>query len=349
MTQHVVVPVSDFDTGLRQLLSLGLRVDRISPADAPSEADLSKGPLLVRLQRTDSAAIDAGALTVDDLERSAAGGGPCDTREVQPPSDEVTVPPNVARLVVSRIADSEGFGAGRAGMGYRDLLPDRWGGRFIASHIRIDGGGPVPDYAHYHRIRFQMIYCHRGWVRVVYEDQGDEFVLNAGDCVLQPPEIRHRVLESSPGLEVVEIGCPAEHDTFADHAIELPTGVMEPGRDFGGQRFVRHVADETPWQGWRHRGFECRDTGIAVATDGLAGARTVRAQHPASTPLHAHDGEFQLLFVRDGSLVLKGKDVSETLGPGDSVAIPGGWEHELSASANTNALEVTLPGALVVD
>ncbi len=64
----------------------------------------------------------------------------------------------------------------------------------------IADAGPVPDYVH-----FQMIYCYKGWVRVVYEDQGEPFVMNAGDCVLQPPEIRHRVLECSVDLGVVQI------------------------------------------------------------------------------------------------------------------------------------------------
>ena len=66
-----------------------------------------------------------------------------------------------------------------------------------------------------------MIYVRRGWVRVVYEDQGEPFVMREGDLVLQPPAIRHRVLESSPGLEVIEIGAPAVHATFADHEMEL--------------------------------------------------------------------------------------------------------------------------------
>ena len=127
-------------------------------------------------------------------------------------------------------------------MQYRDLIPSRLGGRFIASHIRIPDGGPVPDYVHFHHIRFQMIYCKAGWARLVYEDQGEPFLFHAGDCVLQPPEIRHRVLEASDGLEVIEIGCPAVHETFADHAMTLPTPHLLPERDFGGQRFVRHVA-----------------------------------------------------------------------------------------------------------
>ena len=82
---------------------------------------------------------------------------------------------------------------------YRDLIPGRLGGRYIASLISIPEGGPVADWVHFHRVAFQMIYVRRGWVRVVYEDQGEPFVMREGDLVLQPPEIRHRVLESSPG------------------------------------------------------------------------------------------------------------------------------------------------------
>ena len=98
----------------------------------------------------------------------------------------MVVPPLAARLELTRAAHGDAGGVGRAAMHYRDLLPARQGGRFIASHITIPDGGPVPDYVHHHRIRFQVIYCRRGWVRVVYEDQGPPFVLEAGDCVLQP-------------------------------------------------------------------------------------------------------------------------------------------------------------------
>ena len=34
-------------------------------------------------------------------------------------------------------------------------------------------------------------------------------MLRAGDFVTQPPTIRHRVLECSDGLEVLEVGSPA--------------------------------------------------------------------------------------------------------------------------------------------
>lgn len=178
--------------------------------------------------------------------------------------------------MLTRAATDTQWGVGRAGMRYRDLLPERHGGAFIASHFRILDGGPVPDYVHFHKFRFQTIFCRKGWVRVVYEGQGDPFVMYAGDCVLQPPENRHRVLESSAGAEVVELGTPAEHITMADHNLALPTPELYPQRDFSSQRFVRHVAAEATWSPWRMDGFEMRDTGIAAATAGLAGVRVLR-------------------------------------------------------------------------
>ena len=100
---------------------------------------------------------------------------------------------------------------------------------------------------------------------MVYEDQGKPFLLEAGDCVLQPPRIRHQVLESSAGLEVIEVGCPAEHENFADHVMALPTDNLNPERLFNGQLFVRHIAKNAVWQDWRIAGFECRDSSGAAS------------------------------------------------------------------------------------
>jgi quercetin dioxygenase-like cupin family protein len=131
---------------------------------------------------------------------------------------------------------------GRAGMEYRDLISDRLDGEMIASHIRLRDGGEVDDYVHYHKVEFQMIRCIGGRIKVVYEDQGAPFWLEPGDWVIQPPEIRHRVLECEAGSEVIEITMPAEHETWADHDMKLPTDEYKPDREFNGQRFVRFVA-----------------------------------------------------------------------------------------------------------
>ena len=145
--------------------------------------------------------------------------------ELNPP---LVLPKTEHAFVVRRLADQAPWVIGRAGMMYRDLVPSRLGGAMIASHIRIPDGGPVPDMVHFHRVGFQLIFCIKGWVDVLYEDQGGPIRLHAGDCFIQPPEIRHRVLEASDGIEVIEIGVPAEHVTEIDHDMTLtPTGNTE--------------------------------------------------------------------------------------------------------------------------
>lgn len=245
---------------------------------------------------------------------------------------------------LQRRAEAPAPDTGRAGMVYRDLLPEREGGRFIASHITIADGGPVPDYVHHHDVRFQVIHCVRGWVRVVYEDQGQPFTMRAGDTVLQPPHIRHRVLESSPGLEVFELTGPAEHPTFVEHEVTLPTVATRPDRDFGGQRFVHHELATATWTPWRATLFEAADSGIGAATAGLGGTRTVRATAGAQLPASRHDAELVLWFVESGAATLTvGADVRR-LTVADAVAIPAGVDHALTdCTADLSFYEVTLP------
>ncbi|MGB4989659.1 MAG: cupin domain-containing protein, partial [Pyrinomonadaceae bacterium] len=147
-------------------------------------------------------------------------------------------------LTHARASATEDWITGRAGMEYRDLIPDRMDGEVIASHIRLTKGGEVPDYVHYHKVDFQLIRCLKGRIKVVYEDQGEPFWLEPGDYVIQPPEIRHRVLECTEGSEVMEISIPAEHETWIDHEMTLPTRTVNPERLFSGQRFVHHLAEK---------------------------------------------------------------------------------------------------------
>ena len=97
------------------------------------------------------------------------------------------LPKTQHEFVVRRLVDQAPWIIGRAGMHYRDLIPNRLGGSIIASHIRIPDGGHVPDTV-YHTVGFQLIFCYRGWVDLVYEDQGEPFRLFAGNCVIQPPD-----------------------------------------------------------------------------------------------------------------------------------------------------------------
>lgn len=329
--------------------TLGFRIDAIFPADDPGTAMLSGHGLQLRLVRGASGGVQVLYLLCDEPAASAGGqrlltapnGVRIHLEAADPP---LRIPPTRQALVLTSAAAVGPWGVGRAGMHYRDLLPERHGGAFIASHIRILDGGPVPDYVHFHKIRFQTIFCRKGWVRVVYEGQGEPFVMQAGDCVLQPPQIRHRVLESSAGAEVVELGAPAEHITMADHAMALPTPERYPERDFSGQRFARHVAADAQWQPWRMDGFEMCDTGIGDATDGLAGVRVLRPAGRNGTDIQQHGTEFCFYFVLEGQVTVEVDGKRFPLASDDSITITDTMAYRFAgASADLNLLEVTLP------
>ncbi len=345
-TAQVVLGCDDLDATINFFTErLGFRLDAIMPADDPRLAVLTGHGLRVRLVVGGPAGPGELRLPAPDPTARGTLTAPNGTVvHLVDPDPAMVVPDGSGTFELTRPEQTES-GLGRADMFYRDLLPTRQNGRFIASHIRIPGGGPVPDYVHHHRVRFQLIYCAAGWVRVVYQDQGPPFLLEAGDCVLQPPGIRHRVLESSPGLEVIELGCPAEHETFVEHELSLPND-GQTGLRYGGQLFVQHRAAGARWQPWRSSGWECRDTGIAAATDGLAGVRVVRPCDVgvASGP-SAAGGEFQFWYVLAGTATLRrvGEE-DETLGTGAAVAVPAAMVHQLvDPSGDLAFLEVTLP------
>jgi mannose-6-phosphate isomerase-like protein (cupin superfamily) len=338
-------PTLGFFTG-----RLGFRVDAIYPADDPSTAEISGHGLRIRLVRGATGGISVLYLLCDDPVATGAGVTSLRapngvTVELVAAHPRTPLPATKQALVVTRASGDASWKTGRAGMRYRDLLPERHGGAFIASHIRILEGGPVPDYVHFHRIRFQAIFCRKGRVRVVYEGQGEPFLLEAGDCVLQPPLIRHRVLESSAGAEVIEIGAPAEHITLADHELTLPTRDRYPDRDFSGQRFVRHIAAAATWAPWRIGGFEASDTGIATATGGMAGIRVVRPKGPHVAARQNHHTEFCFYFVLRGAVAVELDGATHVLAEDDSIAIPGDMAYALAEpSGNLELLEITLPG-----
>jgi len=321
---EVVLPSGPLAETLNFFVSaLGFRIDTISPADEPEVASLSGHGIRLRLS---PAGGDPGAIRLfcdhlgpaDERVLVAPNGTRIEWVEQDPP---ITIPALKSSFVLTHSDKGPAPGAGRAGMIYRDLIPDRQGGRFIASHIALPEGGPVADWVHYHKIRFQLIFCRRGWARLVYEDQGPAFILSAGDCVLQPPRIRHRVLESSAGFEVVEVGCPARHETFADHDLILPTGRLRPERDFDGQVFLHHVAASASWTEDGASGFERRDTGIAQATGGVADAYVLRpggADHLRSS---GHRDDLLFGFVLEGSGVLE-RAGDHRLSGADAFVIP---------------------------
>jgi quercetin dioxygenase-like cupin family protein len=343
---EILLPTSDLRGDLTFFTkTLGMRMDMIYPADNPAvavvsghglrlrlDAGFSGGPGHVRILTDDSIADGARALT-------SPGGTVVEIFELNPP---LVLPKTEHAFVVRRLADQAPWVIGRAGMEYRDLVPTRLGGAMIASHIRVPDG-PVPDMVHYHKVGFQLIFCVAGWVDVLYEDQGDILRIAAGDCFIQPPGIRHKVLHSE-GVQVVEIGVPAEHVTEVDHDMTLPTAQYRPEREWDGQRFVHSMAAEGVYLPYRIPGFEARDTTIHANTKGIASVMVARPTGVA--PWTKHAGDILFSFVMSGEMVLEGEGKAPfKLSPGDAFVIPPGMATRYSeCSADLQLLEVSLPG-----
>ncbi len=296
------------------LESLGFRLRSVFPADDPRELGLAGHGLAVLLRRSER---DGGGHL--QLRGTAArtltapnGAGIEFVREAPAPP----APPAGAAFAVFR-GDAVPWHTGRAGMLYRDLVPGRLGGQLIASHIRIARGGPVPDYVHFHRLAAQALFVLRGDVQVVYEDQGGPFWMRAGDCVLQPPTIRHRVLACGDGFEVLEVASPAEHLTCVDDELALPTARLDALRTFGGQRFWRHRAADAAPRPAPESGFAEVDCGIAAASDGAIGARTLRAATASADAVSTSD-QLRVWFAANGTAVVN----DQPLTAGDTAVLP---------------------------
>ena len=65
---------------------------------------------------------------------------------------------------------------------------------------------------HYHDVDFQMVYVLKGWIKSEFEGQG-AIKMEQGSSWIQPPRIKHVVLDYSDDCELLEIILPAEFET----------------------------------------------------------------------------------------------------------------------------------------
>ena len=96
---------------------------------------------------------------------------------------------------------------------YRDLgIKHATAGRVDAHVIRAAAGTEFSSQPHLHKTSFQLVYVLKGWIEFEYEGQG-RVRLEAGSCVHQPPEIRHREVGHSEDIEMLEVVLPAGFKT----------------------------------------------------------------------------------------------------------------------------------------
>jgi hypothetical protein len=65
---------------------------------------------------------------------------------------------------------------------------------------------------HTHAVELQLIYVLKGWIKNEFDGHGQQ-LMREGTCWLQPPNIKHTVLDYSDDCEMLEIIVPAKFDT----------------------------------------------------------------------------------------------------------------------------------------
>ncbi len=325
----VVIKTACLDESIEfYTMKTGVRLDMVFPADSPRVAVLSGNGIRIRLVLSNDEKPDLG-IRIEGIgqENIVSPDGikiEFTATEELPPG-----PKTKAEFVVHRASND--WITGRAGMKYRDLIPARLGGFLIGSQIHVAEAGAVPDYVHFHKITFQLIYCVNGWARLVYEDQGEPFRFEAGDCVLQPPGIRHRVLETSGNFDVIELSSPAEHETHIDHELTLPNQSLNTDRLFGEQRFVRSRLSEAEWVQDTRGDLNIRITKLAEASEGLIDVRVLRGTLENGGFLETPDSGFIFKHLINGNLfVSKDECASVEVKQGDTIIQPPGHVYQFT-------------------
>jgi hypothetical protein len=119
------------------------------------------------------------------------------------------------RFNVSHFSEEDFLADGlRTYASYRDLgMSNATGGLLQAHVIRLlpPCDPAVVSKRHYHDVNLQMIYVLNGWIKGEYE--GEVVTMRKGAAWLQPPRIKHTVLDYSDDCELLEIIVPAEFKT----------------------------------------------------------------------------------------------------------------------------------------
>jgi mannose-6-phosphate isomerase-like protein (cupin superfamily) len=134
-------------------------------------------------------------------------------RRVAKPNTKKRAP---QRFTVSHLREMDFVDGLRSYARYRDLKVAEATGGMVQAHV-IRMVPPCTDEArkkHYHDVEFQMVYVLKGSMTTDFEGQGP-ITMQAGSCWIQPPKIKHTVLDYSNDCEVLEIILPADFGTVA--------------------------------------------------------------------------------------------------------------------------------------
>jgi hypothetical protein len=156
----------------------------------------------------------ARAKTTARMAPSKRRSAPAKRRRASPKAAPKAHPPQA--FVVSHLHEDDFLASGlRSYAKYRDLgVAAATSGLARAHVIRF-----VPPFRadvvaipHYHDVEFQLIYVLKGWLRSEFEGHGT-ITMRQGSAWIQPPRIRHAVVDYSDDCEVLEVILPADFET----------------------------------------------------------------------------------------------------------------------------------------
>ena len=353
-----VVAAPDFEAGLHFFVDeLEFKIVMISPADDPNYAILKKDHYIIALDKhADTPPLTIEIPVKDQLKFGTVIVGPNGTniRYTSVAGSHEQKERHDPIFSLSRLSDAE-WVHGRAGMSYRALNGSN-SEISSASQIRIKGSGTVPDWVHYHDVSFQTLFCINGSATLVYEDQGEPFLFAKGDCILQPPGIRHQVLESFDDLEVIEFSSPSIHATFSDFDLKLPNSKINPDRVFAGQKFSCSTSDSRKASLYSESdSLEVLETPIDMASGSvgwvneICGCKESNKQFAPLSPRIKGQPSFLLWFVKKGFAEIQIAERTEVISAGDAISYPYGFNSSLEFSllkhdADFEVLEVGFYG-----
>jgi mannose-6-phosphate isomerase-like protein (cupin superfamily) len=137
---------------------------------------------------------------------------------------------------------------------------------------------------------------------------------------------------------------PAEHETWVEYDIRLPTDVLNPAGDLSGQRFMRHIAADAMWKASEFEGYEARDTGISTATGGLANVCVLRSVIGAELNVKPAEGwESSFLFILNGDMTLRSDgETAKVFKPGDSLLVANDAKYVTRSGGESELLLVRI-------
>lgn len=107
---------------------------------------------------------------------------------------------------------------------YKDLgIEAATHGKVIAQRVKANMAPEKGTGWHRHEAEFHIVIMTQGWAKFMYE--GQETLVEAGDCVHQRPGIVHYLFDYSPDMEYIEVVGPSD---FTSIDMPAPDGASVP-------------------------------------------------------------------------------------------------------------------------